>query len=184
MMSENENGPALHEQPGPRPPTKGVDDMSKLHASKKSRHPKTTTKISIIPECFFCGSYRFRFYECTDDRGYYVAVKCDRCEAEGPHVRGPIGDDDRVTARMKMEAARAWSSSWSNIAEPPDEVLIEVDGDLDVGKPAAAVVRPRRRAPAKFPAVGPTAPQHQIHQVAPAHNGHNGTSGHQNATVL
>jgi hypothetical protein len=57
--------------------------MSKLAVSKQISHE--------IPPCAFCKSSRVRHYTCNDERGEYVAVRCDRCGAQGPEIRGPIG---------------------------------------------------------------------------------------------
>ena len=68
----------------------------------------TPKNISQLSPCSFCSSQRVRFYTCSDDRGEYVAARCDRCGAQGPEIRGPIGDDSAITDEMRAEAAEAW----------------------------------------------------------------------------
>jgi hypothetical protein len=70
---------------------------------------RASNEVFQLSPCVFCGSRRIRLYTCDDDRGEYVAGRCDRCGAQGPEVRGPIGDDRGITDEMKAEAAELWA---------------------------------------------------------------------------
>lgn len=154
--------------------------MSKVHASKRTRHVNQPTAFRIIPRCLFCGgSGRLTFVSGADDWGDYVTVKCCRagCEAEGPHVRVMIWEGGEVTDAMRQDAADGWSSVWNYVdIGRPSEILVDRN---------CKEVEPRRaRKPRALRAPEPTATaEHRVHAVAPptATNGHN---GHHNGSVL
>jgi hypothetical protein len=114
--------------------------MSKVHASKRTRHVSPAT-FSIKPHCLFCGSVRVCFCTGHDDWGAYVTVKCCRCEAEGPHVRAMIWEGTTTTDEMKQEAATAWTSVWDQVACPPATILVDSDCK-EIARPAR---KPRAR---------------------------------------
>lgn len=117
----------------------------------------TRSKKARPLPCIFCGSSRVRLAGCADDRGEAAFIRCDRCETEGPHVRGAIGDDDRVTPEMAREAAELWNSTF----------LDKPRARRRVGAKAAEV----KEAPAR--AAGEVAAEYAV-TPAPTTNGHNG----------
>jgi hypothetical protein len=131
--------------------------MKKAHASSNRQHK---TSIRIIPLCVWCRSSRIRFYQCDDDWGTCVSVRCDACEAQGPGIRAGIGAPSGVTHAMKREAAEAWNVIWCEIVSPPAEVVVDLVGDDETWHrhTAPRVFRPRRPARPRPAPLSPAAP--------------------------
>lgn len=124
--------------------------------------------------CVFCGSCRIRLVCGSDDRGAYVTVQCDKCEATGPGMRNAIADENTVTATMKEEAIDAWNQVSIHIVGPRF-VAIEISPPR---RRKAIRLTPKanghvRQPPAsEAPASAETAIATVLNKPAP--NGHNG----------
>lgn len=129
-------------------------------------------KLNLMP-CAFCLSNRVRFYCCHDDRDTYLAVSCDRCAAQGPAARGPIGHDDDVTEHMRIEAVADWNRIWDQIAGPPkvaatfESLPLEIQRKRRLQRRRRAEKASAEPARAAMPAAGDHAP-------GTGHNGHSG----------
>lgn len=129
---------------------------------------KTKTTIRVISECPFCGSRRVSLYECHDDHGGSVAVRCMACEAQGPVSRCGVGQANNISHEMKREAAQAWNMIWGNFTGAPKPIRIELIGDKEFWYRDAAPARPPRRRPAKAKPTAVRAPALEAPAYSPA----------------
>lgn len=120
---------------------------------------KNKVEISVkVLICPFCNSSRLHFQSCHDDAGVSVAVRCDRCEAEGPKIRTVLSQNENP--EMRAEAALAWNQVDVHFIAP-DYI------ELGIGQ--FRTVRKSRPRPArKQHAIAPTPAAARPHPPAPA----------------